>query len=272
MIKDITIGQYFPGKSFIHKLDARTKIVFTVVILLMFMIICKNFWSLGLLSFLCVGSYLLSRIPVKVIVKSLKPLLPIIILTTVIQLYYTKGGDVFFQWKFIEVTEKGVYMAVFVAIRIIALLVISSLLTYTTAPTDLTDAIEKLLSPLKVFKIEVHTFAMMMTIALRFIPLLVDEIDRIMSAQKARGADFESGNIAKRVKALFPVFIPLFISAFKRAFELADAMLCRCYTGGEGRTRLREMRFTYRDLIALLVVIAFSGGAIALNMIFTKLI
>ncbi len=271
MIKDITIGQYFPGNSVIHKLDARTKIIFTVVILV-FMFVCKNFWSLAFLCGFSFVSYLLSKISPKVILKSLKPLIPIILLTTVLQLYYAKGGDVLFQWKFIEITEKGIYMAIFIAIRIIALLVISSLLTYTTAPTDLTDAIEKLLSPLKVFKIEVHTFAMMMTIALRFIPTLVDEIDRIMCAQKARGADFESGNIANRVKALFPIFIPLFISAFKRAFELADAMSCRCYTGGEGRTRLREMKLTYRDGIAFAVVAVVCAGVVVLNIILPKLI
>ncbi len=271
MIKDITIGQYFPGNSFIHRLDARTKIVFTVVILV-FMFFCKNFWSLGLLCGFAFVTYLFSKISLKVVVKSLKPLLPIIILTTILQLYYSKGGETVFQWKVIEITEKGIYMAIFIAVRIISLLVISSLLTYTTAPTDLTDAIEKLLSPLKIFKIEVHTFAMMMTIALRFIPTLVDEIDRIMSAQKARGADFESGNIVNRVKALFPIFVPLFISAFKRAFELADAMLCRCYTGGEGRTRLREMKFTYRDVIALVIVVFIFSGVIALNIIFPKVI
>ena len=163
-------------------------------------------------------------------------------------------------------------MAIFIAVRIFALLVISSLLTYTTAPTDLTDAIEKLLSPLKIFKIEVHTFAMMMTIALRFIPTLIDEIDRIMSAQKARGADFESGNIAKRVKALFPVFVPLFISAFKRAIELADAMLCRGYTGGEGRTRLRQMKMTYRDVISFVVMAVICAAIIVLNIYFKNVI
>ena len=177
-----------------------------------------------------------------------------------------------FQKGFITITDNGVYMAIFIAIRILSLLFISSLLTYTTAPTDLTDAIEKLLSPLKVFKIEVHTFAMMMTIALRFIPTLVDEIDRIMSAQKARGADFESGNIVKRVKALFPIFIPLFISAFKRAIELADAMSCRCYTGGEGRTRLRQMKFTWRDAVCSIVILIVCGGVIALNILFEHVI
>ena len=271
MIKDITIGQYFPGKSIIHKLDARTKIILTLVFLV-FAFICKNFSSLGLITAVGVIAYLLSRISPKVVLKSFKPLLPIILLTTVLQLYYVKDGDIIFSWKFIEITDKGVFMAIFIAVRILVLLLISSLLTYTTAPTDLTDAIEKLLSPLKLFKIEVHTFAMMMTIALRFIPTLIDEIDRIMSAQKARGADFESGNLAKRVKALFPIFIPLFISAFKRAIELADAMSCRCYTGGEGRTRLRQMKFTWRDAVAGLLIIIVCVSVIILNIVFTKLI
>ncbi len=271
MIKDITIGQYFPGKSFIHKLDARTKIILTLVFLV-FTFICKNFYSLALIAFTGVLSYLVSSISPKVILKSLKPLLPIILLTTVLQLYYVKDGNILLQWKFIEITDRGVFMAIFIAVRILVLLLVSSLLTYTTSPTDLTDAIEKLLSPLKVFKIEVHTFAMMMTIALRFIPTLIDEIDRIMSAQKARGADFESGNLAKRVKALFPIFIPLFISAFKRAIELADAMSCRCYTGGSGRTRLRKMQFSYRDAIASVLILSVCVLVIVFNIKLAKII
>lgn len=271
MIKDVTIGQYFPGRSFIHRLDARTKIILTLLFLV-FAFICKNFYSLGLIAVVGVMSYLLSRISPKVILKSFKPLLPIIILTTILQLYYVKDGNILLEWKFIEITDRGVFMAIFIAVRILVLLLVSSLLTYTTAPTDLTDAIEKLLSPLKVFKIEVHTFAMMMTIALRFIPTLIDEIDRIMSAQKARGADFESGNLAKRVKALFPIFIPLFISAFKRAIELADAMSCRCYTGGSGRTRLRQMKFTWRDMVAGLFMVAVCVAVIVLNIVFVKII
>ena len=166
----------------------------------------------------------------------------------------------------------GVYTAIFIIIRIITLLILSSLLTYTTSPTDLTDAIEKLLSPLRIFKIDVHTFAMMMTIALRFIPTLIDEIDRIMSAQKARGADFESGNLMKRIKALFPIFIPLIISCFKRAFELADAMSCRCYVGGKGRTRMRKMQFTFKDLAAFLVTVVTCALIIFMNFHFEALI
>lgn len=271
MITDITIGQYFPGKSFIHKLDARTKILLTLVFLV-FIFVCKNFYSLLLVCGFGVVVYLSSRISPKVILKSFKPLLPIVLLTTILQLYYIKDGDILFEWKVISITDKGVFTAIFIAARILTLLLVSSLLTYTTSPTDLTDAIEKLLSPLKIFKIEVHTFAMMMTIALRFIPTLVDEIDRIMSAQKARGADFENGNLIKRVKALFPIFIPLFISAFKRAIELADAMSCRCYTGGEGRTRLRQMKFSWRDVVGSVVTVAVCAGVIVLNYFFVHLI
>ena len=271
MIKDITIGQYFPGKSFIHRLDARTKILLTVIFLV-FSFICKNFYALGLVSFIGVLSYGLSRISPKIILKSLKPLLPIIFLTTLLQLYYVKDGDVIYSNKLFQITDNGVYMALFIAIRIIVLLLVSSLLTYTTQPTDLTDGIEKLLSPLKLFKVDIHTFAMMMTIALRFIPTLVDEIDRIMSAQKARGADFESGNLIKRVKALFPIFIPLIISAFKRALELADAMSCRCYTGGSGRTRLRLMKFSWRDVVAWVLIIAVCVLIIIMNLNFPKII
>ena len=271
MIKDITIGQYFPGKSFIHNFDARSKILLTVVFLVL-VFVCGNFWSLGLVWLFGIVAYLFSRLSFKLVLKSFKPLLPIILLTTILQLYYIKDGNELFSLKFITITDKGVFTAIFITARILLLLLISSLLTYTTAPTDLTDAIEKLLSPLKIFKIEVHTFAMMMTIALRFIPTLVDEIDRIMSAQKARGADFESGNILKKVKALFPIFVPLFVSAFKRAIELADAMSCRCYTGGDNRTRMRQMKFSWRDLVASIISIIVLAGVITLSILFDKII
>lgn len=271
MIKDITIGQFFPGKSPIHKLDARTKIILTFIFII-FIFICRNFWSLGLISGFGVVTFILTRLSPKLVFKSFKPLVPIVLLTTVLQLYYIKAGNVLFQWKFITITDSGVYNSIFIVTRIFTLLLISSLLTYTTAPTDLTDAIERLLSPLKVFKVDVHTFAMMMTIALRFIPTLIDEIDRIMAAQKARGADFESGNLISRIKALFPIFIPLFISAFKRAIELTDAMSCRCYTGGEGRTRLRQMKMTYRDVIAFVVMIVVCVAIIILNICFENVI
>lgn len=271
MVKDITIGQFFPGNSFIHKLDARAKIL-SCFVLIIFIFLCKNFVSMGLMCFLVCFVYALTKLSLKLMVKSLKPLIPIILLTSVLQLYYNNTGDVLLSYKKISITDGGIYTAIFIVIRIVALLVISSVLTYTTAPTDLTDAIEKLLSPLRIFKVDIHTFAMMMTIALRFIPTLIDEIDRIMSAQKARGADFESGNLLKRIKALFPIFIPLIISSFKRAFELADAMSCRCYVGGKGRTRMRKMRFSYRDAIAGVVTVIVCGAIIFMNFQFEALI
>ncbi len=271
MIKDITIGQFFPGKSPIHNLDARTKIILTFIFII-FIFVCQNFWSLGLLCGFAIIVFFLTKLSPKLILKSFKPLLPIVLLTTVLQLYYIKTGNVIFEWKFITITDTGIFTAIFIIVRIFTLLLMSSLLTYTTSPTDLTDAIEKLLSPLKVLKVDVHTFAMMMTIALRFIPTLIDEIDRIMSAQKARGADFESGNLISRIKALFPIFIPLFISAFKRAIELTDAMSCRCYTGGEGRTRLRQMKITYRDIIAFAIMTVVCVGIILFNIYFEHVI
>ncbi len=271
MVKDITIGQFFPGNSFIHKLDARAKIL-SCFVLIIFIFLCKNFAAMGLMYLLICIVYAFTRLSPRLMAKSLKPLIPIIILTSVLQLYYNNTGDVLWSYKKISITDGGVYTAVFIVIRIVALLVISSVLTYTTAPTDLTDAIEKLLSPLKIFKVDIHTFAMMMTIALRFIPTLIDEIDRIMSAQKARGADFESGNLLKRIKALFPIFIPLIISSFKRAFELADAMSCRCYVGGKGRTRMRKMCFSYRDVIAGVVTVIACSAIIFMNFQFEALI
>lgn len=271
MVKDITIGQYFPGNSFIHKMDARAKII-SVFLLIIFIFVCKNFASMGVMLLFVSAIYLSSKLSPKLMIKSLKPLIPIVILTSILQLYYNTSGDVLWSYKKIAITDGGIYTAIFIAVRIIALLVISSLLTYTTSPTDLTDAIEKLLSPLRVFKIDIHTFAMMMTIALRFIPTLIDEIDRIMSAQKARGADFESGNLLVRIKALFPIFIPLIISSFKRAFELADAMSCRCYVGGAGRTRMRKMQFGARDAVALVIAVAVCGIIIFMNFQFEALI
>lgn len=271
MVKDITIGQFFPGNSAIHKLDARAKIL-ACFVLIIFIFICKNFASMVFMLLFVAMVYALSKLSPKLMLKSLKPLLPIILLTSVLQLYYNNTGDVLWSYKKLSITDGGIYTAIFIAVRIIALLVLSSLLTYTTAPTDLTDAIEKLLSPLKIFKVDIHTFAMMMTIALRFIPTLIDEIDRIMSAQKARGADFENGNLLKRIKALFPIFIPLIISSFKRAFELADAMSCRCYVGGKGRTRMRKMQFTFRDGIALGLTVVICGFIIFMNFQFEALI
>lgn len=271
MIKDITIGQFFPGESFVHKMDARIKIILTIAVLVV-IFLCGNFLSLGAVSAFVLFSFLLTRLSAGLIIKSFKPLLPILIITSILQLYYVNKGEELFSWWKIRVTSGGVYMMGFIVVRILSLILISSLLTYTTSPTSLTDAIEKLLSPLKVFKIEVHTFAMMMTIALRFIPTLIEEIDRIMNAQKARGADFETGSVISRVKALFPIFIPLFVSSFKRAFELADAMSCRCYAGGKGRTRMKQPKIGARDFTALVFVAGLTAAVIWLNAIFGRVI
>ena len=189
-----------------------------------------------------------------------------------LNVFYNKGGNVLLSFLRITITDKGIYIALFTAIRIIMLVVVSSLLTYTTTPTMLTDALERLLSPLKVFKVPVHTLAMIMTLALRFIPVLIEEIERIMNAQKARGADLESGGLVKRAKALIPILIPLFVSAFRRAYELAFAMECRCYTGGEGRTRMKQMKLALRDFVSLAVFVLFIAAIIVLNHFFAALI
>lgn len=270
MISDITIGQYYKENSIVHRLDPRNKIILTVLIIAM-IFTCKNFLSLALVGAVIVASVLFSRVPVKMFLKSLKPIVPIVIFTAIINVFYIKGGR---EWSFwiLTVTEKGIYTAVFMAIRIILLIISSSILTYTTVPTMLTDAIEKLLSPLKFFKISVHSLAMMMTLALRFIPTLIEEIERITNAQKARGADFENGSIIDRVKSLIPVLVPLFVSSFKRAYDLAFAMSCRCYTGGEGRTRMKQMKLSVRDFAALAFYAVSFAGIILINRYFGALI
>ena len=270
MISDITIGQYYKENSIVHRLDPRNKIILTVLIIAM-IFTCKNFLSLGLAAVIVSASVLFSKVPVKMFLKSLKPIIPVILFTAVINVFYIKGGQEWTLW-FIKITEKGIYTAVFMAARIILLIIASSILTYTTVPTMLTDAIERLLSPLRIFKISVHSWAMMMTLALRFIPTLIEEIERITNAQKARGAEFENGNLIERVKALIPVLVPLFVSSFKRAYDLAFAMSCRCYTGGEGRTRMKQMKFSPKDGFALLFFIAGLSGIIILNRHFGALI
>ncbi|MGN0447845.1 MAG: energy-coupling factor transporter transmembrane component T family protein [Acutalibacteraceae bacterium] len=270
MISDITIGQYYKGDSFVHKLDPRMKIILTVMIIVM-IFICKNFLSLALVFAVIIISVIFSKVPFKMFIKSLKPIIPVIIFTAVLNMFYVRGGQ---EWKvwFLTLSEKGIYTAVFMVIRIVALIIASSILTYTTVPTMLTDAIEKLLSPLKLFKIPVHSLAMMMTLALRFIPTLIEEIERITNAQKARGADLENGKLLERIKALVPILIPLFVSSFKRAYDLAFAMSCRCYSGGDGRTRMKQMKLHIRDFFALIFYIAGTAGIVLLNIKFGALI
>lgn len=271
MISDITIGQYYKGDSFVHKLDPRVKIILTVLFVVM-IFLCKNFVNLALVLGFIILSVTASKVPFKMFFKSLKPIVPIVLFTAVINIFYITGGKELLSLGFLKITEKGLYTAVFMAIRIIFLIISSSILTYTTVPTQLTDAIERLLSPLKIFHIPVHTLAMMMTLALRFIPTLIEEVDRITNAQKARGADFESGSFLDKIKALIPILIPLFISAFRRAYELSFAMSCRCYTGGEGRTRMKQMKMKKSDIVSLFVFASGIGAVAMLNNYFGAII
>lgn len=267
MIKDITIGQYYIGNSILHRLDARMKIILTVAFIVA-IFLCKSFPAMGLMILFSLIIILLSKVPVKMVLKSMKPIAIIVAFTSILNIFYVRGGTQLVDWHFIHIGTNGIFTALFMAIRIICLVVISSLLTYTTTPTMLTDALEKLLSPLKVFKIPVATLAMMMTLALRFIPTLIDEIDRITNAQKARGADLDNGGFFQRIKALVPIIVPLFVSSIRRAYELADAMDCRCYTGGPGRTRMKQMKLGVRDFVSLAVMAAFFAGIIVLNIYF----
>ena len=271
MVRDITFGQYYPGKSVLHRMDPRMKLILTFGMIIV-IFLCKSFLSLALISAFTLFAAILSRVPLKMIVKSVKPVFIILIFTAILNILYTKGGEVYFEWWKFTITEKGVNTALFTMIRIVALVVLSSLLTYTTTPTMLTDALERILSPLNVFHIKVHTLAMMMTLALRFIPTLIEEIDRIMNAQKARGADLETGGLISRAKALIPIFIPLMVSSFRRAYELAFAMTCRCYTGGEGRTRMKQMKLSPSDFVCLFVCLAVTAGVIVLNIFFEAII
>ena len=271
MIKEITIGQYFPGNSFVHRLDPRAKIIFTVIFLVL-IFMCKNFISFLVAFALVLLTMLMSKVPVKMYLKNLKAILPILIFTSVLNVFYITGGKELVNWRFIHITTNGIFTALFIALRLVLLIISSAALTYTTTPTNLTDAIERLLSPLTKLHIDVHTFAMMMTLALRFIPTLIEEIDRIMNAQKARGADLETGSLLQRAKALVPIIIPLIVSSVKRAYELAFAMECRCYNGGEGRTRMKKMKLAARDFATFIVFAVSTGGIIVLNNIFGSLI
>lgn len=265
MLKDITIGQYFPGSSAVHRLDPRFKIIITGVFIAM-LFSAKGFIALDVGIIFLIISFALSKIPMKLMLKSIKPIVPIIIFTSVLNIFFL-DGVVLFRLGFIKITDDGLRTSAFMVIRIIALIMGSSLLTYTTSPITLTDAIERLLSPLKRIKLPVHELAMMMTIALRFIPTLIEETDKIMSAQKARGADMESGSLLQRAKALTPILIPLFVSAFRRAEELAVAMECRCYQGGDGRTRLRQLHSGGGDYLALGISIVFLDAVLLINCI-----
>lgn len=266
-MKSIAFGQYYPSDSILHRLDPRIKIILTILYIVC-SFLCKNVLGFALLFISSVVLILLSRVPMRIVVRGLRAVLFVLAFTSVLNIFWTKGETPLVEWKFIHIYPEGIYAAVFIIIRIASLIIgTGMLLTYTTTPIALTDAIEDLLSPLKKLHVPVHDFAMMMTIALRFIPLLVEETDKIMTAQKARGADFSSGSLTQRIKALIPVIIPLFASAFNRAGDLATAMECRCYHGGEGRTRMTIRHVKVKDFLALFAVILLGGALVALNIL-----
>ena len=264
MLTDITLGQYIPTASPVHRLDPRVKII------AVFVYIITVFLTKGLISylFLAVCTMLvikLSKIRLITVLKGIKPIIFIIAFTALINIFMSGTDDVLWEWKFLRITYTGLKSAAVMALRLVFLVVGTSMLTYTTSPIMLTDGIERLLRPFARIGVPAHELAMMMTIALRFIPTLLEETDKIIKAQKARGADFESGNIIKRAKALIPILVPLFISSFRRADELAVAMECRCYRGGEGRTRLRELKIQSRDYISVFVLALFCAAVLLLR-------
>lgn len=263
MLKDITLGQYFPGNSLAHRLDPRTKLILTVLYIVI-LFCAKGFVSYGVVALLLLTGVKVSGVAPRALVRGLKPILFIICFTAVLNLFYTPGEALASFWIF-TITKEGLVTAFFMVLRITMLIMGTFLLTYTTSPIALTDGLETLLGPLKRLKVPVHELSMIMSIALRFIPTLIEETDKIMSAQKARGADFESGNLLQRARALVPILVPLFISAFRRADELATAMECRCYHGGEGRTKLHILKYERRDYIALTLGVLILAGVIAMR-------
>ncbi len=258
MIKDITIGQYMPGESFIHKLDARVKILFSLLFIIDLFLI-KDFPGYIVIFVFTIMAIAISKIQFRYIYKGVKPIFMLMLITALFNVFLTRGDTLLWQLGFIKIYKEGVITAIFMILRLTFLIIGTSLLTLTTSPIELTDGIEKLLGPFKKIGVPAHELAMMMTIALRFIPTLMDETDKIMKAQKARGADFESGSLISRAKSLIPILVPLFISSFRRADELAMAMEARCYKGGDGRTRMKVLKITSRDYIAMLVMGILTG-------------
>ena len=258
MLSNITMGQYYPTDSIVHRLDPRVKILLTIAFIVGIFLV-HSLWGYTLALVFVYFMARLSHVPFKMLMRGLRPLRFILVLTFVLNLFFSGEGTILWQWSFITITHEGLSRAVHYCLRLLFLVIGTSLLTLTTSPVSLSDGLELLLSPLKVIHFPAHELAMMMTIALRFIPTLLEEADKIMKAQMARGADFESGNLLARAKAMVPLLVPLFVSAFRRAGDLAMAMESRCYRGGEGRTRLRVLKLTRADLYASLIMAAFVG-------------
>ncbi len=265
-LKDITLGQYFPGNSLLHRFDPRSKILFTVLFIAA-IFLCKGLVSYGITLLILLIMIGISKVQPRVFLKGMKPVVFIVVCTAILNLFYT-SGTVLWSWGILKITEEGIWKAGFMVLRILMLIACTLLLTYTTSPILLTDGLEKLLRPLKKLHFPVHELSMMMSIALRFIPTLIQETDKIISAQKARGADFDSGNLIQKAKALIPILIPLFISSFRRAEELAIAMECRCYHGDEGRTSLRQLHYAGRDYGLIVFSIALCAGIVVLRVVF----
>lgn len=271
MIRDITIGQYYPAQSPIHRLDPRVKIVCTLIFLVSLFV--QNSVLGYALAFVFLACMIhVSKVPAKFIGKGLKPIVILLLFTVAMNLFLTRGGAVLFHWGIITITETGLRTSVFMAVRLVLLVAGSSLMTFTTTPNGLTDGLEKLLHPLNRIHVPVHEISMMMSIALRFIPILLEETDKIMKAQIARGADFESGNIIQRAKAMIPILVPLFVSAFRRANDLAMAMEARCYRGGEGRTKMKPLHYQKRDRMAYLTLLVYLAAVIGLRILWINVL
>ena len=253
-LEDITLGQYFPGNSILHRLDPRTKILLTAMYIVA-LFLAKQLVGYGIMMVVLASAIAVSKVKLKTIFRGLKPIMMIIVITAFLNLFWTPGQTIW-KWGFLNLTVEGIWSAIFMVLRISMLILCTFLLTYTTSPILLTDGLENLMGPLKKIHVPVHELSMMMSIALRFIPTLIEETDKIMSAQKARGADFDTGGLMDKAKALIPLLVPLFISAFRRADELAVAMECRCYHGGEGRTRLRQLKYRRADVVFLVCGLA----------------
>ena len=264
MLKDITLGQFFPGDSVVHKMDPRTKLVMLIVYIVA-LFVAVSWVSYALMLAFLLASIYISQIPPRSIIRGMKPLVLILVFTGVLNIFFTTGEDVLVSFWGVTVYREGLVRAIFMVVRILMLISGTFLLTYTTSPIALTDGLESLMNPLKVLKVPVHELSMMMCIALRFIPTLIEETDKIMSAQKARGADFENGKLMERVKALIPILVPLFISAFRRADELATAMECRCYQGGEGITKMKLLLYSRLDMVDFLICAVLLAAVFALK-------
>ena len=264
-MKGMTLGQYYPGTSPIHRLDPRAKIILGILAIVC-SFLCKTLFSFCMLEVLVLVLVIFSGIPVKLLLRALRPVLFILLFTSLVNIFMTRGETLLFEYGIFHVYEEGLWNALFMILRITSLILMTSIfLTYTTTPIALTDGLEQLLSPLKKLHIPVHDFAMMITIAMRFIPTLAEETERIMNAQRARGVNFSTGGLIRRVRSLIPILIPLFVSAFNRAFDLANAMECRCYHGGEGRTRLKVLRYNVWDFVAILLLIGVGVGLVFAN-------